>query len=211
MIDFDDVKRYLPQYLSDADRRALFSELDRFPNNIDKRFYTTSLDSERSLLQGDGVDLLRIADVEHSRFAEAPCFIISNSCDNDSMNKHIYGASRLIYAPIIKIRKYRAMLIDNMVRAGFETEAQIDAHLSDIKRQHVTQAFFLPSGMGLTEDSLVFLDMLSYCKSSAILPDDVIKKRMFSLSNYGFYLLLVKLAIHFTRIQERIPRGGLPA
>jgi hypothetical protein len=30
---------------------------------------------------------------------------------------------------------------------------------------------------------------------------------LFTLSNFGFYLYLLKLSIHFTRIQEKIDRS----
>ena len=33
------------------------------------------------------------------------------------------------------------------------------------------------------------------------------RKRLFSLSQGAFYILLIKLAIHFTRIQERVNRS----
>lgn len=40
MTSFEDIKKYLPQYLSDSDARQLFSSLRDFPNNIDSRFYS---------------------------------------------------------------------------------------------------------------------------------------------------------------------------
>ena len=40
MTSFEDIKKYLPQYLSDNDAKQLFSALKDFPNNIDSRFYS---------------------------------------------------------------------------------------------------------------------------------------------------------------------------
>lgn len=32
------------------------------------------------------------------------------------------------------------------------------------------------------------------------------QKKIFTLSNYGFYMFLVKLSIHFTRVREGVDR-----
>lgn len=37
MISIDEIKKYLPQYLSPESERQLFEELKRFPENIDKQ------------------------------------------------------------------------------------------------------------------------------------------------------------------------------
>ena len=103
MTSFEDIKKYLPQYLSDNDAKQLFSALKDFPNNIDSRFYSNyNLD-------------------------EAVVF--------------------------------------------FDYTNSFDVH---------------------------FIDR-----------DKLKERRLVSLSYYGFYILLLKLSIHFTRIQEKVQRSYL--
>ena len=43
--------------------------------------------------------------------------------------------------------------------------------------------------------------------NSYISREELNSKRLFSLSDYGFYMLLFKLSVHFSRIQEKVNRG----
>lgn len=43
MIPFEEIKKYLPQYLSVPSQENLFEELKSFPDNIDQRFYSDLL------------------------------------------------------------------------------------------------------------------------------------------------------------------------
>ena len=54
MIPEDDLKRYLPKYLSAENYEMLLQELRAFPDNIDDRMYTFSLE-QNILFQGDGL------------------------------------------------------------------------------------------------------------------------------------------------------------
>ena len=51
----DDFRTYLPKYLSGEAQENLFADLRLFPENIDKRFYSTILVDSKSLFQGDGL------------------------------------------------------------------------------------------------------------------------------------------------------------
>lgn len=207
MIDIEDIKRFLPQYLSSTDRKALLQELSLFPENIDKRFYTSQLQHEQAIFQGDGISDLNIVDISTKTFRSSPCFVISNSCDNDTGNKRIYGSTRIVYAPIVNLGKYRNLLVERLAPTEEDSGQRVEAHLADIRRQRITQIFYLPPGPGLTEESLVFLDTLCSCSTACVTPADIPSRRLFSLSDYGFYVLLFKLSVHFTRIQENIPRN----
>jgi hypothetical protein len=52
---FEDLKTYLPKYLSAEGQANLFAELSQFPNNIDRRLYTLRLLNEMNVFQGDGL------------------------------------------------------------------------------------------------------------------------------------------------------------
>ena len=84
---------------------------------------------------------------------------------------------------------------------------KVQAHLEDVKAQKVSSMFFLPESEGIHEDSIALLDRVNHCAPSVIEPEDIDRRRLFSLSDYGFYLFIFKLSIHFTRIREGVPRS----
>ncbi len=66
---------------------------------------------------------------------------------------------------------------------------------------------YLPIGGSLGYEAVVFLDRINHCSNKSISRENISESRLFMLSNYGFYLFLVKLSIHFNRIQENVDRG----
>lgn len=85
--------------------------------------------------------------------------------------------------------------------------AKAESHLNDLKRQYITQALYLPKGAKLKNDSIVFFDRAISLPLTEELVEQFCKRKIFTLSNFGFYLFLLKISIHFTRIQEKIDRA----
>jgi len=207
MINFEQVKMYLPQYLSSVDQKTLFKEIKSFPNNIDKRMYTLKLMQDNSFYQGDGIKDLLVVDLKSRTFLKTPSIILSNTCDVDPLNKRLF-TTRILYAPILNLNKYENALINNFVLTGLETSERINAHISDVKKQFITNIFYLPYTQGLGNESIVFLDAIINCPLDELSLDNISTNRLFSLSDYGFYMLLIKLSIHFTRVREGVSRGS---
>jgi hypothetical protein len=104
----------------------------------------------------------------------------------------------LVFSPLISLAKYAALL------ESVKTKDQIDSILVDIRRQWVTSIFYLPA-VGELEESIVLLDNVH------TQPFDAFKQtpgraKVFTLSQYGFYLFIIKISIHFTRVQEDVHR-----
>lgn len=200
MISWEEVKKYLPQYLTAESTEILFNELKQFPDNIDSRLYTTRLIDKCYIFQGDGLTCLPFIFFPDKKIYEGPAMILSNTCDNISRDNR-YTPIQLIYTPIIKLSKFVNLLRENGIQ-----QDKIDNHISTIKKQYVTQIFYLPAGGGIKEESLVFFDKINNCEN-VIEQEDIKGLRFFSFSDYGFYLLLLKISIHFTRIQEKVDRN----
>lgn len=196
--NFDDIKKYLPKYLSDESLKVLFSELKSFPNNIDNRIYTTYLREEKVIFQGDGIKDMLVINLPYEIIKKVPSIIISNTCDSDPENERQFE-SRIAYCPIFNLEKYKNMLVKN------QKESIVNEHIDTIKKQQITQIFYLPK-VGDLEDSIVFLDRINNCSNNSINRENIINDRLFTLSDYGFYLFLFKLSIHFTRIKEGVER-----
>lgn len=203
-MNFDEIKIYLPKFLSAESERELFKGLKDFPRNIDERLYTTYLNDSKIIYQGDGLRNLLIVNLPNNNIQSAPCIVLSNTCDIDLQNRRNFS-SQIVYAPIFNLAKYIQTLRIN----SSKSEQQITDHLNAIKKQEVTQIFYLPKFEGKLDDSIVFLDRVFNMPNTLIDRENICNQRIFTLSNYGVYLFLFKLSIHFTRIQDKVDRGSI--
>lgn len=201
MIAEEELKKYLPKYLSEENYNSLLSELKSFPNNIDGRMYTSLLD-KNIIFQGDGIKELPVIDLAHTEkgIKKVNSLILSNTCDMDLANTRPFPAS-IMYAPIVNLSKYISVL----QKQGIEN-SKIENHISNLKQQKITQIIFLPANSQI-EDSIVFLDRIQHIDYRYIDRELLEQQRLFSLSDYGFYLLIFKMSVHFLRIQEKVNRG----
>ena len=156
MISFEEIQKYLPQYLSSTDQDQLFLDIRKFPNNIDYRFYSAPLTQDENIYQGDGINELLVINLPSNELKFIPSMILSNTCDIDQDNKRLFS-SRALYSPIFQLDKYRNSLISDYVSTDELPMQSIEDHIDTIKRQEVTQILYLPVGCGLMNESIVFL------------------------------------------------------
>jgi hypothetical protein len=201
MTAFEEIKDYLPRYLSDTAQESLFQELKGFPDNLDSRLYTTALNDEPRVFQGDGIRDLLVLELPDRDVRPAPCMVVSNTCDISLQNSRLFPI-RATYAPIISFSKLEARLC----KSSTHSPDSIENFLFAVRRQHVTNMFYLPRGYGLEYEGIVLMDRLSNCPSEDLVAD-ITNRRIFTLSHYGHYLLLLKMSIHFTRIREGVARS----
>lgn len=199
-LSVSEIKKYLPTYLSEESYDILLEELKKFPDNSDKSYYTTSLNDHAELFQSDALDAMPFALLPSKQINDVPVMVLSNSCSMNPENESPYNDS-IIYAPIHNLSKYLKSLEEEL---GYKDD-QIRNYKYEIKHQKISSIFYLPS-FGKFEESIVRLDYVSSCHISHIDKDEIPDKRLFSLSNVGFYLFLFKLSIHFTRILEKVDR-----
>lgn len=199
MTFFEDIKKYLPQYLSDSDARQLFSSLKDFPNNIDSRFYSNYVLDDNILYQGDCLKDIPTFNLPDTQSKMSQSMAISNTCDMDLSNKRLWN-TRILFSQII--------LLERLVKGLYQKfpEDKVSNYISSLKKQQITNAFYLPKSNNLDE-AVVFFDYTNSFDIHFINRDSLKEKRLVSLSNYGFYILLIKLSIHFTRVQEKVQRN----
>lgn len=203
-MNLDEIKIYLPKFLSAESDRELFKGLKDFPDNIDERLYTTYLQDNKIIYQGDGLKNLLVVNLPKSEIKPVPGIILSTTCDIDLQNERNFP-SQIVYAPIFSLEKYRQALLNNSKKSI----EQITDHINAIKKQQITQIFYLPKFDGKIEESIVFLDRVNNMPNTLIERDKITSNRIFTLSDYGAYLFLLKLSIHFTRIQDKVERKGI--
>lgn len=200
-MDFDKLKIFLPKYLSSESESELFEQLKDFPDNIDQCIYTSYLKDEPLVFQGDGIKDLLVIQLPKTEIKKVNSIILSNTCDIDQGNLRNFP-SQIVYSPLIPFSKYISSINAN----SSKTEQQLDAHFEAIRKQRITQIFFLPKIKDKIEDSIVFLDRLQNIENDYVDRETLPDIRLFTLSDYGIYLFLFKLSLHFTRIQDKVER-----
>lgn len=196
----EEIKKYLPQYLSDTELSHLKSELAQFPTDGTKvTVYTSALNGADYLLQGDGIEEMPYLSFPDTQVRSINAILLSNTCDMSIDNKRM-NPCRIMYAPVLNFDKYEEKL-----RKDFSDE-RVNNHLKDIRSQLISQILYLPKGGKLPYDGIVFFDRAISLPMSEKNVKDVCGHKLFTLSNYGLYMFLFKMSVHFTRIQERIDR-----
>jgi hypothetical protein len=200
-MSIDDIKIYLPKFLSAESERELFAGLKDFPNNIDGRLYTSYLKDSEIIYQGDGLKDLLVINLPNPEIRPVPSIILSNTCDIALENIRNFP-SQIVYAPIFNLKKYR----DKLYTKSRNSKKQIDSHIDSVRHQRITQIFFLPKIEYRIDDSIVFLDRVCNFPNKLMVRDNLKERRIFTFSDYGAYLFLLKLSIHFTRIKDNVER-----
>lgn len=200
----DDFKLYLPKFLSSESDKELFDSLKDFPKNIDSRIYTNYLSDTDIIYQGDGINDMLFVNLPNPDIKPVPSMILSNTCDIDLANVRNFP-SQLVYTAIFNLTKYQETLYKNSTK----TKEQIDSHIFSIKNQEITQIFYLPKVEGKIDDSIIFFDRVCNFPNKLVSRENLKEKRLFTLSDYGSYLFLLKLSIHFTRIQDKVERKSV--
>lgn len=197
MID-DTIERLglaLPPFLSAEGKRELLAQLRGYPDNTD---YYGLAPGEQEAVQGDSWRGLILFDFESGARYEVQGLIVSNSCDIAAANNPDPN-QRVAFAPLLDLALYREFLIE----AGKKPN-DVEDYLAKIRRQEIYRLFYLPAMHGRFAESVVALDALHSMPLRAL--TDRKLQHVFTLSMYGWYVLLVKLSIHFTRMGENIDR-----
>lgn len=191
----DQIKLFLPKYLSPERQDQLWTELRSFPNN--RPFYSTRV-QEPELLQGDGWRGFIAIDFQSGERKIVSGLILSNSCDIDAGNRRPLVPS-VTFVPIFRLDRY----VEQLAAAG-QTEQQRVSVVETVKRQEITSLMYLPSVHDAVPESLaLFGDARSQPLDHFLAGE---RSLLFRLSDFGFYLFLFKLSIHFNRIMEGVER-----
>ena len=193
---FEQARIFLPKYLTPAQQSQLFEELDSFPDN--NNFYLNAKHFSQEMLQGDGWKGFVVINFETLEKKAVSGIVISNTCDISLENRRTLPVN-ILFAPIVRLSKYTDLL-----RRNGQTESQIESRLNSVRRQHITQIFYLPRHSDIIEESMVVLNDVHTHPRKVFY--DTTSSKIFTLNQYAFYIFLMKLSIHFCRFQENIAR-----
>ncbi|MPY74917.1 MAG: hypothetical protein GEU87_11705 [Alphaproteobacteria bacterium] len=193
------LERIFPYYLNAADKKALYEALRNYPAN--KHYFSASWEGPAEPLQGDAWNGFTKLDFQTADRLKIAGLILSNSCDIDEANASLRDRN-VLFAPIVALSAYE----DRLRRLPDLNAERIAAHVDAIRKQTKTDVFYLPASTNTPEAIVLFDDITAQPLSNFAETEE--RKRLFSLNNYGFYVLLMKLSIHFTRFGEELQRQG---
>ena len=200
-LDIESLQRQIPYYLTSKDRQVLVNELKAISRGgtVDYFLGQTRDTFKSDMLQGDGWRGFQLFMFDTGKRRSVQGLVISNSCDVDPNNRRDLPA-RVIFAPLVKLATYEALLGRRNIK-----QRKIDEKLAAIRAQKTSSLFFLPSGGPLADDHIVRLDD-AHSMPVAAHSAATDREKLFTLSNTGFYMLVLKLSIHFCGLQEKVNR-----
>ena len=207
----DHFEKILPPYLTSSEKERLREGLSQFfpeyqGNDIPyDNFYSNYIDNyfkQSDLIAEVKSPLLNTVSGEYER-VYVDSMLLSNTCDVSSGNPRIINTKQSIFAPIFNFREYLNDLRENGI-----PEAQIRSFELEVKRQRITNIFYLPPYQKDGPDYITLLDQLFWLPSAHLNSrlDHINDDKIRSLSNFGFYLFIFKLSYHFCRLPEETDR-----
>lgn len=197
-LKLDALQSQMPSYLTQDAKENLVKALNDFCKK-DINYYTTLFNSE--ILQGDGWTELGLIRLETAERKQIWGIILSNSCDISPDNTRGLPA-RVVFVPLIKLKAYAVRLEKAQI-----SQKAITDKLNTIREQKITNIFYLPKGASLGEEYIAVLDDIYSVPFQNFFKQEK-RKKLFTLSQVGFYLFLFKLSIHFCRFHENLLRDG---
>ena len=195
-ISSESIQEQIPYYLSQSAKENLVRALGNFPRKIDN--FVNKYSDE--VLQGDGWTAVEVIRFEDGARKAIKAVLLSNSCDIAPENKRELPTN-LAFASLVKLASYQNLLI----QAGLDKH-RIEDKLVAIKEQRVSSLIYFPKGAGLDEDYVALLDDIHTVPFRAF-ESKADRKKIFTLSDVGFYLFVLKLSVHFCRLHEEVARG----
>ena len=193
---FEQIKLYLPKYLTTDQREELYEDLKKFPDI--PSYYLNNEELGQKLLQGDGWQGFIVIEFATGDRKTVSGVILSNSCDISPENVRALPVN-VLFAPLIELQKY----ID-LLRASGKDHAQIGNIVDSVRKQRTNSIFYLPECPSSIRESLILLDDIHAHPLQDFLNRQ--PSSLFTLSQCFFYIFLIKLSIHFARFQEGVQR-----
>ena len=206
------IRAHLPSYLSAQQQEDLFQELRAsFPLSTDPRKVFLSWTDESTFFQGDGVWEIPLAlwDSREKGYVTKyySAAILSNTCD-------IYPEHSRMKEPHVGVAAiYVLQEFLTLLRRKNISDDRIKTFLDVLRKNMISNLFYLPERQNQFPESFIQFDFASSLPISVL--DKYDKRlrpdgdRLFTLSDYGFYLFLVKLSIHYCRLREGVVRSDL--
>lgn len=200
----------LPSYLTSENKGRLQDALKQFhkenSNEISYENFYKDYGYEY-FMQGDILIEIRSAfwNRENARYEKSysDALILTNTCDISFENNRTLNPKQCLFAPLLNLEDYLQEL-----RGGGFSQQKIDNFVKNLKAQVYSNIFYLPQSGDDSPERIALLDRIFWYpveELQALLPT-INEERIRSLNHFGFYLLVIKLSYHFSRLPEQCDR-----
>lgn len=195
------IQDYLPDFLSRRSYEEVIGQLNNISGLTDYYWHGENADAY-FMLQGDAWTGVPIVNQDSGERKTVTAVVVSNSCDIDPNNvgrpdKHV------VVSPLINLIDYENLLQKNGINGNKK-----DNIIKNIRTQRKSEIiWFPPDEMNRKNERILLLDRMYGVPLATF--QSSIKNRAFRLSNAGFYVFLLKISIHFTRLLEKVDRSEL--
>lgn len=200
MIDLEEMQIFLPSYLNEDSKSKLYEELGKFSADGFWIPYGVGSVYPAKLLQGDALDGLSFISFPDPRVKKGLALVLSNSCDLDTDNERKIPYS-IVYCPLIEKQKFEKF-VEKVYEKGSKD------FLEKAKQQSISNIIYFPERGTSSCGYYALLDRICHQSRDSVSDQQVSDNKVFTLSNVGFYLFLIKISMHFTRIHEKIDRDS---
>lgn len=207
------IRTFLPKYLTPELQESLFKTVQEyFPFSTDPNLIYSKIQETEYYYQGDCVIDIPFSSFNNGGFDTAYLkgIIASNTCDISPDNNRL-DIPNIQFISVFSLREYIETLKVKSIN-----QKRIDSFIDNLKGNRISNLFYLPekkSGKDvILDESFVRFDTNVTLPISIFTGDTYNNAyapegdRLVSFSNYGFYLFLIKLSVHYCRFREGVFR-----
>lgn len=209
------IRTFLPKYLTPEKQENLFKTVqENFPFSIDPNLIYSKIPEVEYYYQGDCIVDIPFSSFNEGQFETAYLngIIASNTCDISPDNKRL-DIPNIQFASVFSLNEYIETLKNKNIN-----QQRIDSFIDNLKGNRISNLFYLPEKKNgqnvILEESFVRFDINVTLPISIFAGDTYDNSyapkgdRLISFSNYGFYLFLIKLSVHYCRFREGVFRDN---
>jgi hypothetical protein len=157
-------------------------------------------------MQSDVVKEIRLPFWNGSEFEKtySDSIVLTNTCDISVENLRGINVKQCLFAPLLEFSTFIADIVDSKEF----TEEQVKQHIDNIKKQLISNIFYLPPNHKDGKEYIVLLDNIFWFPTEELhtyLPT-INEDKFISLNHFGYYLFMLKLSYHLCRLPETCDR-----
>lgn len=207
------IRTFLPKYLTPELQENLFKTVqENFPLSIAPNLIYSRIPEIDYYYQGDCIVDIPFSNFNEGSFETAYLngIIASNTCDISPDNERL-DLLNVQFASVFSLSEYIETLKSKNI-----SQQRIDSFIVNLKGNRISNLFYLPEKKNgqdiILEESFVRFDLNVTLPISIFTGDTYDNSyapegdRLISFSNYGFYLFLIKLSVHYCRFREGVFR-----
>jgi hypothetical protein len=207
------IRTFLPKYLTPEQQDNLFKTIqEHFPLSTDPSQIYSKLSETDYYYQGDCIIDIPFSNFHQGEFQTAYLtgIIASNTCDISPDNER-FDLPNIQFSSVFSVNEYIAILNQRGV-----SEQRVKSFLTNLKGNRITNLLYLPEKRN--GDEIIMEESFARFDTNVTLPMSIFNDttynkayspqgdRLFSFSNYGFYLFLIKISVHYCRFREGVFR-----